>query len=86
MTRKKGLTFDDSIVHHIDVYLCTDELADYPTMIDPKSLPAFEVARLGRWRGRMRGIAEIEPERGGGGKRRGMDRIGVYRQKGKVAG
>jgi len=42
VTRKKGLTFDDSIVHHIDVYLCTDELADYPTMIDPKSLPAFE--------------------------------------------
>lgn len=30
VTRVKGMTFDSSIVHHMDFFLCTDKAAEYP--------------------------------------------------------
>jgi len=31
VTRHKGITFDNSIVHHMDLFLCTAEAQQYPT-------------------------------------------------------
>lgn len=32
VTRLKGITFDDSIVHHMDIFLCTDGIKRYPVV------------------------------------------------------
>jgi len=40
VTRLNGMTFDDSIVHHIDLYLCTDELKGHAVISD--GVPSME--------------------------------------------
>lgn len=40
VTRLKGMTFDDSIVHHMDLYLSTDEVAAYP--VETSGFPSME--------------------------------------------
>jgi hypothetical protein len=40
VTRLQGLTFDDSVVHHMDVFLCTEELAQFD--LSRQDVPGME--------------------------------------------
>merc|ERR1712159_759225 len=39
VTRLRGMTFDDSIVHHIDLFLCTNKIREYPVVT--KDIPSM---------------------------------------------